>query len=108
MLHVDAAQVACACRLSLWRLIRCEHALQCLTWPCGVADTVLFADTIMRNLAYGRPSATRAEIVKAAGTRPVLELYLVSCCGALVRPGGRSTRLLGRQRWRSWVQQLRA
>lgn len=31
------------------------------------ADTVLFADTIMRNLAYGRPSASRAEILKAAG-----------------------------------------
>lgn len=31
------------------------------------ADTVLFADTIMRNLAYGRPSATRAEIMRAAG-----------------------------------------
>ncbi|KAK9836126.1 hypothetical protein WJX81_003499 [Elliptochloris bilobata] len=29
-------------------------------------DTVLFADTIMRNLAYGRPTATRAEILKAA------------------------------------------
>jgi len=81
VLHTDvAAQVACACRLSFWRLIRCEPALRNFTRRCGVADTVLFADTIMRNLAYGRPSATCAEIVKAAGTHPKLELCQVRCC----------------------------
>lgn len=30
-------------------------------------DTVLFADTIMRNIRYGRPKATFEEIESAAG-----------------------------------------
>ena len=30
-------------------------------------DTVLFNDTILSNIAYGRPGASRAEIIHAAG-----------------------------------------
>ena len=38
-------------------------------------DTVLFADTILRNIRYGRPDATFEEIEKAAGG--------ASCAGLL-------------------------
>ena len=44
------------------------------------ADTVLFADTIMRNLAYGRPSASLAEILKAAGVAPPITLFATCVC----------------------------
>lgn len=35
-------------------------------------DTVLFADTILRNIRYGRPSATFQDIERAAGHIPNL------------------------------------
>lgn len=31
-------------------------------------DTVLFNETILANIAYGRPGASREEIIRAAGT----------------------------------------
>ncbi len=34
-------------------------------------DTVLFADTILRNIRYGRPDATFQEIERAAGRFPI-------------------------------------
>ena len=33
-------------------------------------DTVLFADTILRNIRYGRPSASLEDIERAAGACP--------------------------------------
>ncbi len=36
-------------------------------------DTVLFNDTIYYNIAYGRPEATRAEIIEAARTAHILQ-----------------------------------
>ena len=30
-------------------------------------DTVLFNETILANIAYGRPGASRADIIRAAG-----------------------------------------
>lgn len=37
-------------------------------------DTVLFADTILRNIRYGRPDASFEEIEKAAGPPSMLSL----------------------------------
>ena len=35
-----------------------------------VQDTVLFADTVKRNILYGRPSASDEDIDQAAGESP--------------------------------------
>lgn len=41
-------------------------------------DTVLFNDTILANISYGRPSASREEVIQAAGAWGLLNL-----CGGL-------------------------
>ena len=48
-------------------------------------DTVLFADSILRNIRYGRPSATMADIERAAGETAII-LFLPNddfSCGSL-------------------------
>lgn len=62
--HVHLPRFFC-CQLLIWEL-------DCLqsSYRSAVAvvpqDTVLFNDTILRNVAYGRPQASNDEIVQAA------------------------------------------
>ena len=57
-----------------WHVPRCNpfpsswHVLRCDPFPSSwhAQDTVLFNETLYRNIAYGRPGATRADIERAA------------------------------------------
>ncbi len=47
-------------------------------------DTVLFADSILRNIRYGRPSASMPEIERAAGETS-FDCFLLPCHAHLLR-----------------------
>ena len=50
---------------------------------CTLQDTVLFNDTIYRNIAYGRPSASREEVLQAAGELSLAFACLLACIAVL-------------------------
>jgi ATP-binding cassette, subfamily B, bacterial len=63
-------------------------------------DTVLFSTTIAENIAYGRPSATMAELVKAARAANVHEFISSLPDGYQTLVGERGMRLSGGERQR--------
>ncbi|HTH61408.1 MAG TPA: ATP-binding cassette domain-containing protein [Paraburkholderia sp.] len=63
-------------------------------------DTVLFNDTIAYNIAYGRPSATRADVVRAARAAQLDELIERLPDHYDTRVGERGVRLSGGERQR--------
>jgi subfamily B ATP-binding cassette protein MsbA len=63
-------------------------------------ETVLFDDTIASNIAYGRPSATRAEIEAAARSAHAHEFIAALDDGYDTMIGERGQRLSGGQRQR--------
>ena len=70
LLHKQAAaphnvyKHACGSMEGSW--VMCLHA-PCTSSVFLVQDTVLFADTVRRNIRYGRPGASDEEIDRAAG-----------------------------------------
>jgi ATP-binding cassette subfamily B protein len=63
-------------------------------------DTVLFNDTIYYNIAYGRPQATRAEIVAAAQAAHIHEFIQSLPLGYETRVGERGLKLSGGEKQR--------
>lgn len=63
-------------------------------------DTVLFDDTVAANIAYGRPTATPAEIEAAARAAHAHEFVTTLDAGYRTRIGERGQRLSGGQRQR--------
>jgi len=63
-------------------------------------DTVLFNDTIRYNIAYGRPSATEAEIIEAARLAQVHDFVLRLPDGYETRVGERGLKLSGGEKQR--------
>ncbi len=67
---------------------------------CVLQDTVLFAGTIAENIAYGRPGATREEIVAAAKLANADEFIVKMPRGYDSEVGERGSTLSGGQRQR--------
>ncbi|MFN8725125.1 MAG: ABCB family ABC transporter ATP-binding protein/permease [Rhodospirillales bacterium] len=63
-------------------------------------DTVLFNDTIYYNIAYGRPSATRAEVEEAARLARIHDFVMALPDGYKSRVGERGLKLSGGERQR--------
>jgi ATP-binding cassette subfamily B protein len=63
-------------------------------------DTVLFNDTIFYNIAYGRPSATPAEVEEAARLARIHDFVLALPDGYQTRVGERGLKLSGGERQR--------
>ncbi len=63
-------------------------------------DTVLFNDTIYYNIAYGRPSATRAEVEEAAKLARIHDFVMALPDGYKSRVGERGLKLSGGERQR--------
>lgn len=63
-------------------------------------DTVLFNDTIHYNIAYGRPSATEAEIVAAAKAAKIHEFVMALPDGYATTVGERGLKLSGGEKQR--------
>lgn len=63
-------------------------------------DTVLFNDSILYNIAYGRPSASRAEIVEAAKLAQIHDFIIALPDGYDTRVGERGLKLSGGERQR--------
>jgi ATP-binding cassette subfamily B protein len=63
-------------------------------------ETVLFSDTIRENIAFGRPSATEAEIVAAAQAAQAHDFILATPDGYDTRVGERGVTLSGGQKQR--------
>jgi ATP-binding cassette subfamily B protein len=63
-------------------------------------DTVLFNDTIFYNIAYGRPSATRAEVEEAARLARIHDFVMALPDGYDTRVGERGLKLSGGERQR--------
>jgi ATP-binding cassette, subfamily B, heavy metal transporter len=63
-------------------------------------DTVLFNDTIRYNIAYGRPGATEAEVVRAAKLAQVHDFVLRLPDGYDTRVGERGLKLSGGEKQR--------
>jgi subfamily B ATP-binding cassette protein MsbA len=79
-----------------------EVAVSSLRSQIGIVtqETVLFDDTIATNIAYGRPSATRAEIEAAARSAHAHEFIAALDAGYDTMIGERGQRLSGGQRQR--------
>jgi ABC-type multidrug transport system fused ATPase/permease subunit len=69
-------------------------------------DTVLFRGTILENIAFGRPSATRAEIVEAAGFANAHEFIARMPRGYDTLVGERGLTLSGGQRQRIGIARV--
>lgn len=63
-------------------------------------DTVLFNDTIRYNIAYGRPGASEAEIVRAASLAQVHDFVMQLPEGYATRVGERGLKLSGGEKQR--------
>ena len=63
-------------------------------------DTVLFNDTIYYNIAYGRPSASRAEVEEAAKLARIHDFVMALPDGYKSRVGERGLKLSGGERQR--------
>ncbi|MEM6407092.1 MAG: ABC transporter ATP-binding protein/permease [Pseudomonadota bacterium] len=63
-------------------------------------DTVLFNDTILYNIAYGRPEATRAEIEKAAKNAKIHDFIMSLPDGYETTVGERGLKLSGGEKQR--------
>jgi ATP-binding cassette subfamily B protein len=63
-------------------------------------DTVLFNDTIYYNIAYGRPTASREEVVAAAGAAHILDFIQSLPEGFDTRVGERGLKLSGGEKQR--------
>ena len=63
-------------------------------------DTVLFNDTIAYNIAYGRPEATREDVIRAAQLAQIHEFILGLPEGYDTRVGERGLKLSGGERQR--------
>ena len=63
-------------------------------------DTVLFNDTIYYNIAYGRPEATRAEVLEAAQSAKILEFIEALPEGFETAVGERGLKLSGGEKQR--------
>jgi subfamily B ATP-binding cassette protein MsbA len=79
-----------------------EVTLASLRAQIGIVtqDTVLFDDTIAANIAYGRPSASRAEVEAAARAAHAHEFVATLADGYDTMIGERGQRLSGGQRQR--------
>ena len=64
--------LSCVQGLQATMMATIQQGHQCSLQPASVLpvlaqDTVLFADTVKRNILYGRPGASNEEIDRAAG-----------------------------------------
>ena len=86
----------------------CEYKLQCLREQIGyvLQDTVLFRGTILENLAFGRPRATRDEIIAAAKAANADEFIQCLPLGYETLVGERGSTLSGGQRQRIGIARV--
>ena len=69
-------------------------------------DVFLFADTILENIRYGRPDATREEVIEAAKKAEIYEDILAMPNGFATYVGERGTLLSGGQKQRVAIARI--